>query len=92
MGHRTAVAERGSVAHPLPYLGAADFGGGSVFHQVVDGNTARSAQPRLQILQAHINVPAQTFFGDLAFRHGEQVLGGDVHILAAAPIWFACFM
>ena len=41
----TAIAEFGSVSHPLPDLGAADFGGGGIFHQVVNGNAAGAAQP-----------------------------------------------
>ena len=68
------IAELGAVFHPLPHLRAANFRGGGVFHQVVDRNAAVTAQPRFQILQSDVDIPAQAFLGDLAFGDGEQIL------------------
>src|SRR5208282_6427355 len=83
-GHGPAVGQFSAVLHPLPDLGAADLGGGRVFHQVVNWNAADAAQPGFQVLNPHVDVPAQTSFGDGTVGHGQQVLGGDVHLFALA--------
>ena len=39
-GHGAAIVEFCAVLDPLPNLRPADFGGGGVFHQVIDRNAA----------------------------------------------------
>src|SRR5207248_670393 len=39
-GQDAAVGKGGLVVNPLPELGAADFGGGSVFHEIVNGHAS----------------------------------------------------
>src|SRR6266446_5511832 len=82
-GDLPSIAESGAVAQPLPDLGSADFGGGGVLHQVVDGNATGTAQPRFEVLQADVDVPAEAVFGDVAFGDGKKVRGGDVRWFAA---------
>ena len=71
--HRAAILHANAVTKPLPHLGAADLRGRCVFHQVIDRNAPESAEPRLQVLDADIDVMAQSFFGDLTFVNSEQI-------------------
>src|SRR4051812_10836468 len=64
------VVETCVVMDPLPNLGSADLGGGSVFHQVVDGHTAGAAQPRLDVANAYPNVVREPRFGAGPLGHG----------------------
>src|SRR5205085_10027802 len=56
--HALAVVELGAVAHPLPDLRAGDLRGGRVLHQVVDRGRPVAAQPRGDVLDAHVHVVA----------------------------------
>ena len=84
--HFAAVVEHPlRVANPLPDLRAGDFGGGGVFHQVVERHAApsppsqasRYCTPTLMLVRS----PASVM---VPFGNGEQVGGGDVHVLALA--------
>src|SRR6185369_1164901 len=62
--HRSSIVELRSELHPLPHLRAANLGRGRVFHQVVNRHAANPAQPGFEILQAHIDIPAQPRLGN----------------------------
>ena len=82
--HATALRGGDAVTRPLPQLATRNLGGGSVFHEEVDRNTANAAEPTLHVAQADVQVLADTVLGDLAGDVGvQQVVGGDVDILAA---------
>ena len=53
-----AVVELGAGLDPLPELRARDLGGRRVFHQVVDRDRAVAPQPRVEVLQRHVDVEA----------------------------------
>ncbi len=54
-----AVAQHALGAlNPLPHLAARDFGGGRVFHQIVDGHGAAARQPRAEVVDADVDVVA----------------------------------
>src|SRR3954463_2401996 len=76
-GYGAAIGQLRAVLYPLPDLRTANLGGSGVFHQVVNGNATRAAEPGLEILQSHIDVPAQTLKSDFPFRNREEVFGGD---------------
>ena len=61
--------------HPLPHLRTGDFGGGGVFHQVVDGHAAVAGQPGTQVVDADVDVVAQAGFGDGLLRLEVEPLG-----------------
>ncbi len=73
-----------AVVDPLPDLRPGDLGGGGVLHQVVDGDGAVAAQPRLEVLQADLDVAAQALLRDVSRGGGDrqQVLGRDVDVVA----------
>lgn len=53
-------------------------------HQVVDRNTSDAPNPGLHVPQSNVEVLADSLLGDLARDvHVEEVVGGDVHVLAA---------
>ena len=81
-GRRRARA----VVQPLPHLGAGDLRGRGVLHQVVDADRAGAAQPGLEVLDADADVRPQAGLGDLTRRPRdvEQLLGGDVDVLAGS--------
>src|SRR5574343_558528 len=60
---------------PLPHLRAGDFGGGGVFHQVVDGHAAVAGQPGAKVVDADVDIVAQAGFGDRGFRTEVEPLG-----------------
>src|SRR5580698_2906242 len=68
-----AVGKLRLVADPLPYLAAADLGGGGVLHQIVERHAADAAQPGFDIAQADIDVAAQAGLGDGARRHLQKI-------------------
>ena len=68
--------------HPLPDLSTANLSGCGIFHQVVNGHAANPAQPRFQILNTHVEIPAQTGFGNVSFRNRDQIGGGNLHFRA----------
>ena len=70
------------MADPLPDLGAGDLGGRRVFHEVVERHAAGAPEPRLEVLHADADVVAEPRLGPRPGRDGEQVRGGDVHVLA----------
>src|SRR6266699_237891 len=74
------------MVNPLPDLRPGDFDGGGIFHQVVDGNAASTAQPRFQVLQTDADVVAQACFGDLSPRDGQEVAGRHMYIFTL-PIY-----
>src|SRR5215472_3122248 len=74
------------MVNPLPDLRPGDLDGGSIFHQVVDGNAAGTAQPGLQVLQTDTDVVAQACFGDLSSWDGQEVAGCYMHIFTL-PIY-----
>ena len=80
--HIASVIEPHAVPEPLPHLGAADFRCRSILHQVIDRDAAESTEPRLQILDADVNVVAQPLLGDRAFMDGKQVVRADLYILS----------
>src|SRR5450631_4756104 len=55
-----AVIQAGCVANPLPELRPRNLGSGGVFHQVIDGYATVTAQPRLNVLQCHIDVAPES--------------------------------
>ena len=70
-----------TVSDPLPQLRSGHFGGGGVFHQVIDWDTANAAQPTLHVSQTDVEILADTVFGDAAGNvHVEQIVGIDVDI------------
>lgn len=53
-------------------------------HEVVDGNTANTPDPRLHVAEANVEVLPDAVLGDGAGDvHVEQVVGRDVDVLAA---------
>src|SRR5260370_16221901 len=74
------------MVNPLPDLRPGDFDGGSIFHQVVDGNAASTAQPRFQVLQTDADIVAQACLGNLSPRDGQEVAGCHMYIFAL-PIY-----
>ena len=79
-----ALARDLPVAHPLPELRARDLGRGHVLHQVVDRRRADAAQPRVEVADPDADVRGNALVGDLAgrVRNGQEVGGGDVHVVA----------
>jgi hypothetical protein len=71
---------------PLPELGAGDFRGSSVFHQVVDRGGAGSLQPGVEVLQGDADVGADAGLGYLTAGDGEisKLSRFDPHIIALA--------
>jgi len=69
---------------PLPQLRTTDFGGGRVFHQVVDGHTALPVQPSGQIAHADIDVSKESRLGNGANAGVNQQIAADLHVLAFA--------
>ena len=67
------------MADPLPDLGSTDFGGGRIFHEIVDGRCAATGQPGGEVAKADVHVGLEAGPGDLAagFIDGEQVVAGD---------------
>src|SRR3989304_1957572 len=55
-GKGAAVCEPRPIAAPLPELRARDFGGGGVFHQIVDRRRSHAPEPALDILKRHAHV------------------------------------
>src|SRR6266566_9399862 len=74
------------MVNPLPDLRPGDFDSGGIFHQVVDGNAAGTAQPRFQVLQTDADIVAQPCFGDLSPRDGQEVASCYMDIFAL-PIY-----
>src|SRR5258707_8694393 len=74
------------MVNPLPDLRPGDFDSGGIFHQVVDGNAAGTAQPRFQVLQTDADIVAQPCFGDLSPRDGQEVARCYMDIFAL-PIY-----
>ena len=58
---------------PLPDLGAADFCGGGVFHQVIERHAAGAAQPGIDIADPDIHILPQAGLGDRAVGDGEKI-------------------
>ena len=48
----------------MPELGAGNFSGGCIFHQVIDRNTAVSQEPLSHVLNADIDIGLQPLFGN----------------------------
>ena len=63
---------------PLPELGAADLGGGGVFHEVEERDAADATQPGFEVAEAYGDVLLQAGEGDGAEGDGEKVGGGAV--------------
>ena len=79
-----ALSSLDVVPGPLPQLASGDFGGGRVFHEVVDGDAADAADPGFHVGKADVEVLADAGFGDLSGDvHVEEVVGGDVDVFAA---------
>ena len=80
-----------AVTDPLPELGAGDFGGGGVLHEVVDGDAADTAEPALHVADADVEVLADAVLGDLARNvHVQEVVAGDVDVVAAHEHLVGC--
>ena len=75
-----AIGEFGFLMHPLPKLGAADLGGGCVFHQIEERNAADAAQPCLDVAETDGDILFEAGFSDLALGNLEQVGGSGVVI------------
>ncbi len=67
--------------HLLPYLRARNLGCRRIFHQVVDWDATIAAEPCFQILNADVDVHAQTLLGDAAHVGSEQIRGADMNVL-----------
>lgn len=73
-----------TVPCPLPQLRSRDLGCGGILHEEVDGHAADAADPGFHVAEADVEILADAGLGDLAGNvHVEQVIGGDVDILAA---------
>jgi hypothetical protein len=82
--HLLALGCRNAVLTPLPQLRTRYLSRRSIFHQVVDGHTANTAEPALHVAEANVEVLADAFLGDLARHvHVEKVVGGDLDLFAA---------
>src|SRR5204862_5460310 len=71
-----------SLMHPLPDLRAGNLRSGGVLHQVVERHAPQAAEPGLKVLNAHADVVTQTFLGNRALWHFEELLRRDVDIIA----------
>lgn len=61
-----------TVFHPLPELYTSDFGSGCVFHEVVEWDTAVSANPGGAVAQTCGDIGTDTLVGDLSWDFGVQ--------------------
>src|SRR5574342_591723 len=79
---------------PLPDLRAGDFRGSGIFHQVIDAHRPRSAQPRIQVLQADVDVEPPTRLRDLPafYPDIEQVPRSDTDLLAQTFLLMRLFL
>ena len=73
-GNRAPIRHSCAVLYPLPDLGTTDLRGGRVFHQVINGHAPGATEPRVQILQTDIDIPAQSRFRDFPTGNMEQVV------------------
>src|SRR3954468_10455887 len=69
---RATVVELGPEAQPLPELRTRDFRRGEILHQVVNWLRTRAPEPRFEIANANVNVPAHAVFCDRAVQGREQ--------------------
>src|SRR5713101_2947997 len=70
------------IVQPLPDLGARDFRGGGIFHQIIKRHAAEAAEPRFQVLNGHADVVAQALLRNRALWHFEQLLRRDIDVIA----------
>ena len=84
-GDNLSISHPGLVLCPLPHLTPGDFGGCSVFHEVMDGDTAVTREPGFHVCQTDFNVASDTLFCDSAFAAAdvEQVRRGHINVLAS---------
>lgn len=84
LGDVLALGGLDVVPCPLPELTSRHLGGSGILHEVVDGHAANAADPGLHVAQTNVEVLADAIFSDLAgYIHVEQVVGGNVNVLAA---------
>jgi hypothetical protein len=84
LGNLLSLCSLNIMPSPLPELRPRYLGGGSVFHEVVDGHATHAADPRFHVAEADVEVLADTRFGHFTGDvHVEEVGGGDVHVVAA---------
>lgn len=87
-----ALSGGDTMTDPLPQLGARDLSGGGILHQVVDWDTADTTEPSLHVAKTNVEVLADTLLGNLAWDvHVEEIVGGDLDILAADEILVWCW-
>ena len=87
-----ALSGGDTVADPLPELGAGDLSGGGILHQIIDWDTADTTEPSLHVAKTNVQVLADTLLGNLSWDvHVEQIVGGDLDILAADEVLVWCW-
>ena len=72
-----AIPQPRAIPDPLPDLCPRDFGGGGIFHQVVNWNTSIAAEPRLDVLQRNVNTPNKPLLRLATKRNFQQVIFAD---------------
>lgn len=86
LGDLLALGGGNTVLDPLVELRSRHLSGGSILHQVVDGDTTKTTEPGLHVAKTDEQVLSDTLLGDLAALNVrvDEVSSGDVDILSSS--------
>lgn len=86
LGDLLALSGGDGVLDPLVELRSRNLGGGSILHQVVDGDTTKTSEPGLHVAKTDEQVLSDTLLGDLTALNVrvDKVSSSDVDILSSS--------